>query len=570
MQTASINQTAPRITPTVLDLREHAVLPPSVLEQYNRIAHTLRTPFNECIDGITAHFNGSTDWLFTLPASRNPLASQLFHCVTATYLAKRMQDLQTLPPTIIAHSAAHTSVLRKTLGQTIAIQHNPKSLNGTVRVFLNATYQLLRTLVVWGCARLTRKISTAATTPDILIDTFLLSGQENNERYYPGLLESLAQEDKPRVRFVPTLFGVTIRNAWRTIRGVRLSPLPCLLREDYLTFGDIIRAWIKALRGQRLTIPAAPCEGIDLAPLIREELGSFKEFGSAMAAHLVRSSFHRFRDHGLRLRTTVDWFENQAVDRGWNLGAQETFPEADHIGYQAFPLADFHLNLIPTPQEFASGIIPGTIATLGLFAGAVTAQCPKVRMISSPSFRFNHLFKARKGMAGSKEIDIFAPLPMASADALQLLEVLTRIAEQVPELVIAVRPHPATPAYVKMAASSAKGIVVPEDSFDETLARTRILLGNGSSTCLEALLKGVYVIVINTCGLLMNPIPENVPSELYHVSFSFDDVLDHVRQALQAPDQSVQEKAQALLHKCMTPVTPETVRHFLRIPDTTL
>ncbi len=558
--------------PMPLDLRVGMALPPHLRERFHSIATGLKQPFCDAMDAIAHAHRLAPHWMFTLPASRNPLASTAFHCIATTLLALELQKDGALPATIHAQSAAHARLLHSCLGDSaLQITHGESRWRVLARAVCFPLYHLLRSITVWILARHIEKpgpSSPAHAAPSVLIDTFILPGQAERERYYPGILQHLTPEEQTHVAFVPTLFGITLRNARAFLKDIRTAGIRYLLREDFLSFSDIIAAWSLALRGQLLSVPETACKGVDISPIIRSELRSFREFGAAMTGHLARKAHHRFAKAGILPHTVINWFENQPVDRGWNLGAHESYPQARRVGYMAFPLADLHLSLVPSSAECAANMVPMTLAPLGLYADAIRRGCPDRQIERAPSFRFAHLFaEPAAADAPALAYDIFAPLPMGQAEALHILDTLKKLIDHLPELSVAVRPHPATSQTVVDAIASTRGFDVPEGSFAETMARSRILLGNGSSTCLEALLKGVYVIVINTSGLLMNPIPDTVPSDLYHVSFSLEDLVERVQRQQHAPMASRAGTDHALLNECMTPVTDATVRSFLHFPQ---
>ena len=116
-----------------------------------------------------------------------------------------------------------------------------------LRQYLIAIYFLsLRCL---GSSFKSKRILSDA--PITLIDTFVLNnggadeGSINNDgeykdRYYPGLMEQLTEEEKSNLFYLPTSVG--FNNPIKAFRLIRSSKSPFIIHDDYLKISDYFLA----------------------------------------------------------------------------------------------------------------------------------------------------------------------------------------------------------------------------------------------------------------------------------------------------------------------------------------
>ena len=85
---------------------------------------------------------------------------------------------------------------------------------------------------------------------------------------------------------------------------------------------------------------------------------------------------------------TINYFENQNLDKGWNLGFNTFFKNKKNIGYQAFNYLPESFNTSPSKQEFKQEICPKLIITKGEgFAKIIFKNCKKIDFLVGPSFK---------------------------------------------------------------------------------------------------------------------------------------------------------------------------------------
>jgi hypothetical protein len=108
-----------------------------------------------------------------------------------------------------------------------------------------------------------------------------------------------------------------------------------------------------------------------------------------------------------------------------------------------------------------------------------------------------------------------------------------------------------------------------EADFEECLEGANLLISSMSSTCLEAMAKGIPVIVVgNRFGLTHNPIPEAVQGDLFRLCFTRKELADAIKTFHSRSQEEVRKQERIgikIREEFFEPVTVEGVRHFLEL-----
>ena len=76
--------------------------------------------------------------------------------------------------------------------------------------------------------------------------------------------------------------------------------------------------------------------------------------------------FKKLKQDKVNLSLVIDWYENQKIDKGFNLGKNTFFPKVKSKGYVGF-VNDFStlFNYIPTNLEERNKLLPSEILVIG-------------------------------------------------------------------------------------------------------------------------------------------------------------------------------------------------------------
>ena len=149
--------------------------------------------------------------------------------------------------------------------------------------------------------------------------------------------------------FVATFYGTGLLGIANAILELKKSGANYLFKERFLNLRDILFAWLWWPRAYRLSARIQPTyfHGVDVAPLVKEELGTLSGVAGSAAALMNYRFPMRLARNGIKVRLVIDWFENQVIDKGWNAGFKKYLPETDLIGYQGFFVPPHYLCMYP-------------------------------------------------------------------------------------------------------------------------------------------------------------------------------------------------------------------------------
>ena len=105
--------------------------------------------------------------------------------------------------------------------------------------------------------------------------------------------------------------------------------------------------------------------------------------------------------------------------------------------------------------------------------------------------------------------------------------------------------------------------------FHDCVEKANLLIGNTSSTCMEALAKGIPVIIIGSqSGLTQNPIPGNIKEDIWFLCYSAEELTKAILYYANRDEEIIKRHefiAMQIKRDYFEPVTRESVRRFLKL-----
>ena len=380
---------------------------------------------------------------------------------------------------------------------------------------------------------------TKITQPLILIDTFVMDELELKDRYYPGLWENLDQSDKNRTYFVPEFERNSIFKIKKTINDLKLTKRNYIFKWRFLNFKDFLFAISHYFRIRKLLVPISSFRGFSLQELIYEELFRGLNSGMAMKALLNYRFFKRLNQLGTKIETSINWFENQGIDKGWNKGLHDYFPETKKKGYLGMIISRHYLPMFPTLAEGRARVLPDTLFVLGPgLEEDIKEFYPNLLVQTAPAFRFQGVYRNTSNLNALSKLTVLVALYSVLEDAVSAVKFALNthlILGNDISIKWKIKPHPLTH---KNKILDAIDQHVPacwewmENDFHECLDEVNVLMGNASKTCVEALAREKFVIIIgNPHGITHNPIPflvqKHLWKECYYPSEAADTLLKY-------------------------------------------
>ncbi len=552
--------------------RDHAM-------QLDEIAEELRQPFAELVRRISAPFGAEPDWWVTPLASRNTYICALFLRLCKVILIRRIIAKSSISEVVVdAPAMAH--LLRDILPSSVRVSCTVSALRWWLRCAASIIRRLaIATYVFAGRFLFSKLIPSAGrdfpSEPIVVVDTIIYpeSIQEGvlRDRHYPGLLNSLEESERCRVYRAPSYYGV--RNYFRFFRRLRKCKDNLLLAEDYLGLTDYVFAISHILRTPR-RLRTCEFDGMNITLLVREAyVENLANLGSMEG--LLRYRFaKRLREVGIRLHRVVEWFENQEIDHGAMAGWRTFYPETEVIGYQGFLASRTYLCMFPLAVEKTLNLLPQTLAVMGSALVAPSKEfCPDMRVVTAPAFRFQAVWRDRSGEPDANWFTILIALPIMKRECTAIMaktgEAAKMITNNQRPYRFYIKPHPAwRKKDVDSLVSEFPAVYeVINGDFDQALDMANVLVSAASSTCVQAIARGIPVAIVGQPGLLtQNPIPNVVDTRLWTVCYTSSDLTTTLKRLSKLGEEDGQELMKlGCSHRAVLfePVTPTSVKYLL-------
>ena len=547
---------------------------------FNQIAVDIREPFTDIIETLSRQNKESIDWWVSSPASRNTLTSPLFHYCCCIVLLQELIRGKEPVSEIITDSRALKKIIEDYLagqGLSAKVTLARLLLKDRLKEILRPVYTLfgisLQHLILFIMAKRTQCLrKPLPSDPLTLIDTFVMHGYIEKDRYYPGLLDALSEKEKESVWFVPHLYGFRPWQYMSVIKQLRKSKKNFVLKEDYLKFRDYLFALGHFLRIRALKLKSCLFQEVNISRLVREEMRSFRGIGSSYIPLLNYCFARRLKDAGVKLKLVVDWFENQNIDRGWNAGFRRFFPNAESIGYQGFIVSTHYLCMYPTGEEKESKVIPHRVAVIGKgLTQSILRFCPDLDVCIAPAFRFQYVWRKKKYSPAENGHTVLVALSMIINEAVYILKLLVSATNEMDDNTrFCIKPHP---TISQSQIQEIFGAEWPEQfefvsgDFNDCVEKSNLLISSASSTCLETIAKGIPVIVVgNRHGLTHNPIPETITDDIWQLCHTHEEIIDAIQFYQNRFPKKIKEHEEVgrrIRKEYFEPVTREGVRVFL-------
>ena len=534
--------------------------------RFNAVARNIRLPYNELIANVAYAYSDDLAWQFSSLMSRNPiLGSSFMRCCQLGLVAEYLQA---------ADSASCVTTDSRAMFKVISKYVALRNINVAVIYRTDLGAKLKMKLHPWKhiLSLVTRNLaliySAWATKPDSqkefnhpikILDLFILQnsfkvGGAYKDRYYPGIFEQLTEAEKKQCFYLPTLVGVKLFNYKSHFKKIRDPQNRFLVREDYLKPSDYIEAFASMWRLPRLARKLNANKylflSFDIKHLLCEEISQTFSNGSSFLADLNYRLARRLHEKKIPVDLLVDWNENQVHDKGLIKGFHEFFASTPVVGYQGFIVDPiFHIYLHATQDEINRGFIPDELCVVG--EGLIERAkefSPDLKVTSAPAFRFSEIWIDRLKINNSQtRRTVLVALPIHVDVMREILEFLTQANKDslMRSIHFLIKFHPSHNPALKeklFPHNWPDNFEITTGNFNDVLDRVQVLIGSYSTSPVEALARGIPVIIIGgQSGFTHNPIPEAISSDIWSLCYEPADLSDSLEKLLnRTPEQIAQ------------------------------
>jgi surface carbohydrate biosynthesis protein (TIGR04326 family) len=545
----------------------------------NEISDRIKQDFNNLIEDIFKKTNGNLEWLVSSTLSRNPYLSDIYlslcYLLFVKYIYKEKKVNISL---IIAPDYAIKEVLVdyfykeniniKVIGPSKHF-NIVKSIMKSVLSLCRYLYRMTSYLLLKKKTRI-RKISKPIT----IIDTFFLDSMFRSgkfeDRYYNGLLSNLSKDERDQIYFLPTL---SIKSKLDEVLKIAdKSEEKFIYSLDYLNISDYLSALFRSIRSISFNFNQFIFFGFKIGPILkRDQLLNIFNYSSLQGINNYLF-IRRLKESGIKLRLVIDWFENQVIDRGFNRGIKDYFPNTPSIGYQGYIIStDFNFYIQPTIYEQVHKLIPDEIAVVGNgLRNDILKFNNRLIVNVAPAFRFSDVWEKSKKVSSIKTNNILIVLPIAIKECMEILSLVINAYKMggLNEIHFHIKTHPSFNITKLKKLNLPDNFILVNGTFRDCILDTDMMLGNTSSTCLEAIAMGIPVIIIGSqSGLTQNPIPKNVNKNIWREVYTAEDLKSSIIDYFISSEKEIEKFKQIgeeVKRDYFQPVTEEGVRKFLK------
>jgi len=564
-----------------LDLSSSCEFEGEISMLFNDICYNNRENFNNLIEDLTLSHNSNIFLLVSNPLSRNTLNSNLFLDYCKIQLVKKLVSNNKIIDKIIIDSQALKNVLIQLpeLNNTIFTIKERKIKRFTLDTILMVISPLTNFLKYFYRLFIFKIfINNKIKTPDypiILIDTYALPGYYSKDRYYNGLWQSLKDEEKKTIYFVPTI----VMTKWGKMLSVFIELLNSekqfLFKESYLKLSDVLFSVLYPIRSLFPKIKHLMIDGIDYSSLVNIELRSRVGQNLAIEGLINYRFVKRLKEKKIKIKKVIDWWENQALDKGLHRALKDYYPNVSVVGYLGYAPRNLELQLFPTKFELVNGVVPENIAVIGKgFVDGLKIFNPDQKVDYAPAFRFQHLWNGGPHEPDKDTYTILIALPITFDDSVHIIDQMIACTNKISMNTTRfwIKPHPTMSAERlkrKFGNRWLQSLHFTELDTKVALRKSDILLSGMSSICLESMALGVPVLVVDRPqGLQYNPIPDEVEQDLWKQCNSVKNILDGINQYKKRDEEEIARHHQLGLQiraKYFEPVTRVGVLKILGI-----
>lgn len=547
--------------------------------RYDEIAVEIREEFNALIGRMYEGKENNRAWLFSSIASRNPYQSELFErCCRLVHAREWVMQLSGETGRIWSSDYALCRKLGREFQDHVSFKINYSgSLLQHLKDKIRPWFCMVRNAVVLTQRCIFRyprhDVDWEGRKPLILLDMFVLSNNFDsgqflagryNDSLYPGLMANVPESIKNQLIYLPTFIGVSWY--WSIFREVR-SVSSMLLMDDFLRVTDYLKLVFFPLRKVGPFKCQLALRNFHLTDLIQEErrrrCADWSKILSEMNYRFVR----RLRQFNVHLLSVLEWYENQVIDRGLILGVRSFYPGVKVVGYQGWVMGYKAGSQTPTGYEVHAQLAPDSIAVVGRAQANMMTKRTTIPIHLAPAFRYSLLWDDRQYQPDPNWYTILVGLTCARDEASRMMEDVIFMAKQLQnslKIRFWIRPHPDHNVDWWKNSLELKNIRLVQGDRIESIESCNLFLGDETSMSVEALTKGVFVVIIgNKRGITENSIPDDQAPDQWRVSYDASEIIDIIKTRSKADLIINNMVAEKVRRDCFQEITEDSVREFV-------
>ncbi len=390
-------------------------------------------------------------------------------------------------------------------------------------------------------------------------------------RYFPGLTNFYSLERLKTIYFVPRAIG----RFWKLKKDnafYRTGQKNVLIIEDYLKIFDYIYAWLHWYRILKLRPPKLRWGELNVTLLFYKEVMSPSSMYGAMKAILYYQFIFRLNSNKIKIRSFVNFLENQTADKALHKGIRDFFPNCRNVGYEGYSPVTPYYCCFPVQNEMDCGVLPDILALPGDgFISYVDQFVKDIKTILVPHLRCASIYRYSKKQQNDNFRILFT-LPHLLSYLPPVLSAASMLSKVFGDRIeISLKPHPTMQMDLiiksinQFDSLNEKNIV--DGDIYQLLTKSDLLISTASGTLVEAMALGIPVIVLRLPFLFLhNPIPLTLPKSLWKICDDEEDLIKMTKKILNSTDKHNQNNlklSKKILKSFFEPISKKGVEKIL-------
>jgi len=556
-------------------------------EAFQQAALDLQTPFVQWVDecmSTTPH----SYWLAT-PLSKNPFESHLFlHLIWLVVIDQAIKEGKCNDLVVVTRSHGLSLALvelcrirgceYKRYGKISSFfrqcRHNLTALAKWLGKLLLLSYRAIITKLIFTNIFVNKRLANLELLLEVYIHDGDISSDGNcKDRYFPGLM-AYYQSQGIKAGYFPLLHHIPFMRLWSTYSAMKRSQTPFVPFDAFVSFRDIMCAALGSLRHAltyRLQHPLA-FQGVPVNHLVQTE--NFIAGLRSVIPFALKSAPRHMAAAGIKPKWFIDWFENQTLDKGVVLGLKEGLPECRVIAVRQYaPMSNF-LSLFSSSGEVKADVAPAENWGCGEALNPIFSHFDTVGKYSAvPALRYAYLYQLSPATDASNALLVL--LTHSVGESMGILDCVAPLCREdgagISRFVVKTHPDMNLALFRQKAeqrfpALGMNAVEWTDRQLGELLPTTKVVVTSGSSTAVEAVCRGVPVVLIGRkAGLNFNPL-EGVDSRMWCFAYNSENISEALTERFNEKQLSGSERfaiAEATRNAFFMKTCADKMRRFL-------
>ena len=201
----------------------------------------------------------------------------------------------------------------------------------------------------------------------------------------------------------------------------------------------------------------------------------------------------------------------------------------------------------------------------------INQNVPEFKVFAAPAFRFSKVWRNRVYSPPKDVFRVLVGLPMVLSEVKWMCNLVLQVTKLLSKENVEfwLKPHPnlENSAGFKKFSEYTKRPNVKMKTGDiyDALELSHLFIGASSSTCVEALSKGINTVVLgNENGITQNPIPEEMASNMWKICYGADEVKKYLLETIYNGKRCVDSHSLEVRSKCFRQVTYANIIQFIK------